>query len=126
MDNIKTLLTIRPGITPPTKMVLETPEGLPNVEVVPMSWWAQILVRVTRTYLQSVVGTITTLTAGKAVIGATVSAGAADAMGLAIDQFGGVLLASASLAVMPAVICLITNLIEILTKLDTSRPGLRG
>ena len=124
MDPIKTLITTRPNM--PADITIETPKGVADVEVVSMSWWKQVLIRTARTYLQSVLGTITALSAGPAVIGATVSIQAADAMRLAIEQFGGVIASALVLAIMPAVITLIQNLIELLTKLDTSNPKFRA
>lgn len=116
IENERVLVTERPT-APPNGIVLGTGPGDADVEIVTMRWWTQVLIRVARTYLQSLVGFI--LAAGS---------GAADAVGVNMpaNDFVGLLYACASLSVAPAVISLLQNGIEILSRLDTSSPKLRA
>ena len=88
-----------------------------NPQVLLLTWWQQALIRGSRVYLQSLVGFL--LAAGT---------GAAAAVGgnLPVGDFGKLLLSAGSMAVAPAVISLIQNSIEMLTKLDSSSPQLRA
>lgn len=112
----KMLVTER-AEAPKDKSVLETPQGKPDVEVVAMPMWKLALVRGIRTYLQSLVGFI--------LAGGT---GAAQAVGvnLPVGDFWKLLIACGSLAVAPAVISLLQNAVEILSKLDSTNPGVRA
>lgn len=92
-------------------------DATPNVQTVTFSYIAPIklvLVRVVRTYLQSLLGL---LTAGMA--------GGAAGM-IPFTDFQDLLVKSASLAIAPAVVSAIQNILEILTKLDETKPELRG
>ncbi len=112
----KILLTEREE-SPADKTVLPTPTGKSDVIVVTMPAWERVAVRTGRVYLQSLVGFL--------IAGGT-GAAAAVGVNLPVGDFGKLMLASASLAVAPAVISLIQNTIELLGKLDTSNPQLRG
>jgi hypothetical protein len=50
----------------------------------------------------------------------------AAAVGLPLNQFGGALWVAATLAVAPAVISLVQNIIELLANLDVTNPRLRA
>lgn len=104
----KVVVTERPG-APRDKAIIQTPSGAADVQIVTMSWWKQSIIRTARTYMQGLVGFL--------VAGGT---GAADAMGInmPVHDFVGLFVASASLAVAPAVITLLQNAVEILTRLD--------
>lgn len=120
-EKIKILTTERPE-GPDHKSTLRTPSGELNVEVVTQSWWAQVLIRVVRTYLQTVVGLL---------LGAGFGVAAAHAAEVVVPDmpakgFIVLLLAAMSAAIGPAVVCLIHNAIEILTKLDVTNPELRA
>ncbi len=49
--DLKILVTDRPD-SPKDASVLRTPAGEANLTIVTQSWWAQVLIRVGRTYLQ--------------------------------------------------------------------------
>ena len=116
LNEIKILVTDRPE-NPEDKSILRTPSGEANVEVVTMSIYSQVGVRVLRTFLQGWLGFILTLAS---------PAGEAVGIKLPAMDFVGVLLTSASLAVAPAVIGAIQNAVELLTQLDTNSPKLRA
>lgn len=80
-----------------------------------MIWWQQALVRTVRTYLQGLVGFL--------MAGGT---GAADAVGVPLPahDFLALLGVSAGLAVAPAIIALLQNAVELLSKLE--RASLRA
>jgi len=111
LANVPVLVTASAS-APADGTVIETPEGQPNVEVVQMSWYAQVGVRVLRTYLQSLLGFLLAM-----------GSGAADAVGIKLPaaDFGQLMIQSASLALAPAAISLIQNAVEILTKMDGGR-----
>lgn len=116
MEEIKILTTARPD-APKNNSTLPTPAGRADVTVVTMTWYAQVGVRVLRTFLQSWLGFI---------IG--VGTGAADAVGIhvPVGDFLNLLLQSAGLAVAPAVISLLQNAIELLAKMDVTAPERRA
>jgi hypothetical protein len=115
-DDIKVIVTATDAIS--TSKTIETPGATtPNVEVLPMRWWVQVGVRVTRTYLQSLLGF---LAAG----GIGISTETVKALG--VTDFSSLFLASASLAIAPAVVSLLQNAIEILSQLDAAYPKARA
>lgn len=73
---------------------------------------ARFLVRPARVYLQGLVGFLV--------------AGNAGMEGVAAADFIQILINASSLAVAPAVVSLIQNTIELLTKVDESKPEYRG
>ena len=83
-----------------------------NVDVVQLPWWQMIGVRALRVYLQSLVGLL-----GAAALGG---------LDVPAADFADKLWVCAGLAIAPACISLLQNSLEILTKLDTSRPQLRA
>lgn len=113
---IKILTTERES-GPENKSILKTPSGETNVEIVTMSIYAQVGIRVLRTYLQSLLGFIT-----------VVGTGAAGAVGIEIPMkdFGQLFWTSAGLSVAPAAISLLQNAIEILSRMDTTNPQMRA
>lgn len=85
--------------------------------LVALAPWKIAGIRALRVYLQSLVGF---LLAG--------GSGAAGAVGITmpVGDFGALLVSCASLAVAPAAISLIQNVIELLAKIDQTNPTLRG
>jgi hypothetical protein len=86
-----------------------------EVTVTTMPWWQMVAVRAARVYLQALVGFL--------VVGGT---GLGEAAGIPLEQFGGNLKVAATLAVAPSVVSLLQNLLEFLTKLDITNPGIRA
>lgn len=83
--------------------------------ILTMSGWKMVLVRCARVYLQSLLGFLM-----------ADSTGLAAAVGIPLDKFGGALWVAATLAVAPATISLVQNIIEILTNIDVNSPALRA
>lgn len=108
-DETKTVVTARTEMT--------TDKELASVTVVTMPGWQIALVRCCRVYLQSLVGFL--LATGS---GLTAAAGVT----MPATDFYHVLVISASMAVAPATISLIQNVIELLAKLDATNPTLRA
>jgi len=102
---------------PDDKSVLETKRGADDIQVVVVTWYKQALIRTVRTYLQSLLGFIV-----------AVGSGAAGAVGINIpmQDFGQLFLSSASLAIAPAIISLLQNAVELLTRLDSTSPQMRA
>jgi hypothetical protein len=115
-EPIKVLVTERPE-SPKDGEKIKTPAGSPDLVAVTRTWYAQVGVRVLRTYLQSLVGFVL-----------AVGSGAAGGVGINIQvgDFGDLMLKSAGLAVAPAMMSLLQNAIEILTSLDQSHPQARA
>lgn len=111
-DKVSVVVTESPT-SPADATVLKTKTGESNIEVITMQWWVQVLIRVGRTYAQGVVGF---LVAGSAGLPGPLPA----------SGFMNVMLNAASLAVAPAVVSLLQNAVEILSKLDASNPQLRA
>lgn len=87
------------------------------VAVIQLPWWQMIGVRALRVYLQSLLGFLTAATTGLAQqFGVQTPVG----------DFGHLFLSCAGLALAPAAFSLLQNSIELLTKLDTSKPQLRA
>src|SRR4029079_14548158 len=102
----KVVMTERAGEKPPT-----------HAEIIVLTWWQQALIRGSRVYLQSLVGFL---------LAAGTGAAAAVGVNLPVGDFGKLLLSAGRRAVAAAVISLIQNSIEMLTKLDSSSPQLRA
>lgn len=103
---------------PRDRSILETPPGKEDLQVVVMSWWKQAAIRTGRTYLQTLV---TFILAG--LPSSSVRAGletTTEAVGISVpaDQFLGLIVSAASLALGPAIIAFLQNMVEILGKLD--------
>lgn len=81
--------------------------------VIQMPIWQMVLVRVSRNYLQVVLGLL--------------MADGLGAIEMAKDgSFWTVLFVSAKIALAPAAVALLQNVIEFLTRIDVNRPGLRA
>ena len=107
-EEIKTVVTERDKMT--------TQRQMDAVTVVAMPWWQIVGVRGLRVYLQGLVGFLTANTTG-----------ATEALtGIPVGDFGNQVVIAASLAVAPSVLSLLTNIIELLAKLDQSHPTLRA
>ncbi len=115
----KVIMTAREETPKTVDVVLKTPSGEANVQVVTMSVWRQVAIRSLRAYVQNLLGFIL-----------AVGTGAAAASGVGLNMpaanFGNLLLASAGLALGPTVICMLQNTLEILTKLDVTNPEIRA
>jgi len=114
-EEIKVLMTERPD-APASNSTLTTPVGSADLQVITVTWYSQVGIRVLRTYLQSLLGFIL-----------AVGTGAAGAVGISLPMgnFTELFISSASLAVAPAAIALLQNAVELLAKLDTSAPQMR-
>src|ERR1051325_179376 len=88
-----------------------------NLEVVVLTWWQQALIRGARVYLQNLVGII---------LAAGTGAAAAVGVNLPVNDFARLLLSAASIAIAPAVVSILQNSIEILSKLDSTNPTVRA
>lgn len=104
-DAVKTLVTARADDDAP--VVVQT-----------ITWWQIMLVRGARTYLQSLVGFLGAAFVLPAVL--------PDASGLVLGAYGDRFLVAAQLAALPAVMSLLQNGLELLSKLDATNPGLRA
>ena len=105
---VKTVVTKREDMT--------TKKELNEVGVIAMPGWQIVLIRALRVYLQGVLGFLTANTSGltEAVTG------------IPIGDFGNHLLIALSLAIAPATLSLLQNALELLAKLDQTRPTFRA
>jgi hypothetical protein len=117
-DPIPMVVTARDE-NPRDQTVLVTPGTRPNILVQTMTPVAQVLVRGARTFLQSLVGFLLVVMAGRTII---------DNVGVMIPavDFLDALKIAASLAVAPTVISLLQNLVELLSRLDEVFPKARA
>lgn len=114
MPEITTIVTKRDdGISRSTLAM--TPSAVPDVIVKALSPVRIVITRVARVYIQVLVGMLTVVMSGVA----------ADALVTPVD-FVGKLKLAAGFAIAPAVVTLLQNALELLTKLDESRPELRA
>lgn len=108
----KTIVTQRASM--PDSVVAVTPETSPtDVHVVAMPWWQIVGVRVIRTYLTTLIGLLS-------------AAGVGADNGILPHEFMPLLMTSAKIALAPAVMSLLLNTVELLARVDTSFPQLRG
>lgn len=99
MSNPTTVMTERAEPGPSSDLVAHTRKNEPNINVVARPWYVMVLVRVARVYVQSVLGLLT-----------------ANATGVIdIDNFTKILIGAS----FPALVSLLQNTVEILSKLDT-------
>lgn len=113
-EDIKVLVTNR-AESPTKDTILATPgPEQSNVEVVTMTWWQIVLVRVARTYLQALIG----------FLGYSMVSDSFDAV--AAQVFGNKFIAAAGFSLAPAVMSLLHNAAELLAQLDTKAPKIRG
>ena len=95
---------------------LSTKEETTAVKVVTMPWWQIVGVRALRVYLQGLVGFLTAN-----------ATGATQAVtGMPMGDFAHQLTVAISLSVAPAVLSLLLNSVELLSKIDQSHPTLRA
>lgn len=114
MDDLKTVITKREESAVPAA---EANNALGGVTVIQMPAWQIALVRTARVYLQTLVGVL--------IAGGTGLAGAVGVQ-MPAGDFSRMLISAASLAVAPAAVTFIQNVIELLAKLDTLKPTLRA
>ena len=103
------------------RATMATDREIASVTVVTMPAWQIALVRCCRVYLQALLGFLTATGTGLAGAVATAVGTPIPAM-----DFWHMLVFSASLAVAPATVSLIQNVIELLAKIDATNPGLRA
>jgi hypothetical protein len=84
-------------------------------ETITLSPLRMVLIRVVRVYLQSFVGLLTAVGTGIAPDSLITAGGLSHKLAIA-----------SSLAVWPAVLCFLQNTLEIISRLDETRPELRG
>lgn len=127
-DTNKVIVTQRDD-TPPIPVVLPTPPGTADIEVVPMRWWTQVLIRTLRSYVQNVLGYLLAAGVGVGAAHAAIAVFAATT-GIEVPPetrtFIEVLIAALFSGIGPAVISLIQNALEILVKLDSAFPQFRA
>ena len=108
---IVTLVGTGSGQEPANHAVLQTPDGLPNIEVKIIQPLTLIAVRALRVFIQSILALIT--------------AGPATGLITATD-FWHLFLKCASLSVAAAGVCVLQNAIELLARFDQTNPKLAG
>ena len=117
----KVVMTERVG-APVNKSLLKA-EGEPDIEVITMPLWKQVAVRAARTFIQSFIGFVATLSSGLAQ-------GAANTVGAALVLPPGETLAMYYLAVLlsipPVIFSLAHNTAEILARWDVTVPQIRA
>lgn len=89
-----------------------TASGHPNIIVKVVQPIVIVLVRASRVFLQTLLGLLT--------------AGLVTPKALPAQDFVHLLVLCASLSLAPAVVCILQNLVELLTRLDQSYPTLAG
>lgn len=113
MSDPKVLAVARDGFE--GELPAQTPSGIPNVRVVVVSAVRVVVVRACRTYIQCLIG----------FLGATV-AGVIPTDPLAPQDAWVKLATAAGLALYPAAISALQNILELLGKMDVKEPELRG
>jgi hypothetical protein len=109
--------TVLEGTGLPHGMMLNTPEGMPNIVIKAVSRTRRFVVRIARVYVQSLVGFLPlTLGAGQAIANQV----APDTLVLP-TEFGDQLMLAAALAIAPSAGTLLTNLSEWLIKQDETK-----
>lgn len=103
------------GAESPNTVTASTPASWSNVTIKALSPVRVILTRVARVYVQSLSGMLAVVMTGIA----------SDALITPVDFIGKLKLA-AGFALAPAIMALLQNLTEVLTKLDQTRPELRA
>lgn len=105
-------VTVPASLTGTGPGTLITPVGQPNIIIKVVQPLLLVLVRALRVFLQTLLGLVT--------------AGLAAPKALPAQDFLHLLLLCSSLALAPAAVCVIQNMIELLTKLDQAYPTLAG
>jgi hypothetical protein len=118
-EPINTLVTERDDAPADGTRLTTTDTREADVIIRAMTPFAQVLVRFARTYLQGLVGFLLLGLAAKPTL---------EGLGVAVpvDDFFTALKVAAGLALAPAVIALLQNLIELLAKLDEKFPKMRA
>lgn len=93
-----------------SSLTVETPEGSPNIRLVSVTPVMTILVRVAKTYLETILGLLTVKLVAPTALPAA--------------DFLHLLGLCAGLAIAPGVLSLLRNIIELLAKWDQSHPTL--
>lgn len=129
-------VTTATTVTPPTPIttVITARAGVPSsvtvdgIQTWPLPPWRIVLVRVLRVYLQSAVGFLGVLMSGALPAATSVVTGgsSADVAAVLPQQFTGMLFLALQMALAPSVMTLSQNALELLTRLDESRPQWRG
>lgn len=111
MSQVMTVMTQREEPGPSKEALIATTKAdEPNVKIIALPWWQMIGIRVLRVYLFGVVGFL-----GTGFAGLTGSGDVKDK-----------LLSALTLAAAPAIMSLLQNTLEILTKLDITNPTIRA
>jgi len=112
-EETKTVITARAD--------MNTDKQMATVVVVPMPAWKIALVRCVRVYIQSLLGFLTATGTGL-----TAAVGAALGTPIPAMDFFHMLVFCASLAIAPATVSLLQNILELLAKIDATNPTLRA
>lgn len=116
VEDVETVVTSRAhGFEQNVVLAKTTAASTPNVLVKALSPLRIVLTRVARVYVQSLVG----------MLGLVMTGIASDAL-ITPNDFGGKLVMAAGFALAPSAITLLQNALELLTRLDESRPELRA
>ena len=100
-----------------------TPAGQPNVTVITMGIWRQVGVRGLRSFLQNFVGYLLGAGIGVGAAHAAESAGIIPPQAMTMFTL---LTAAFFASIMPTIVSMLQNALEILTKMDASNPELRA
>jgi hypothetical protein len=111
-DTINTVVTKRDGEIEHSTAA-NTPGDQPNARLIPMQPFKIVLIRAARTYLNVVIGLLT-------------AAGVGADGGMMPNDFGPLMLSVLQLGLAPAVMSIIMNSSELLTKIDVNFPQLRA
>ena len=109
---IKTLMIHREDGIDRKAVRAQTAADIPNVTIVTMPWYLAALVRAARVYIMTLLGLLGASATGIAPV--------------AFSDFSVALLSALQTAVAPAIVSLLWNTGELLSKLDETRPELRG
>lgn len=115
VDRVETVVTSRADGFAKNVLATTVASTTPNVLVKALSPLRIVATRVARVYLQSLVGML-----------AVVMTGIASDSLVTPNDFGGKLWMAAGFALAPSTITLLQNALELLTRLDESRPELRA
>lgn len=114
-DKVETVVTARAEGFTRNVTATTAPASTPNVLIKALSPLRIIVTRVARVYVQALVG----------MLGLVMTGIASDSI-IAPNDFGGKLWLAMGFALAPAVMTLLQNTAEILTKLDETKPELRA
>jgi hypothetical protein len=125
-EQISTVVTKRDDA--PRVSMAVTPDGIPDVKVIALPSWRIVLVRMLRVYGQAFLGFLTALMSGilAPAVASTSGATTAEVQAILPHEFWGIVSLAAQMAVAPSFITLAQNAVELLTRLDESRPQWRA